>query len=209
MPTATSNPTPAEPPRESPRQSNAIQKGADTLLDLFNEEKSQLTLLYRQNLDKLVGQFKTHAEAQLASTNSQLSKKTALLENLSTQYDRSVQDLEATRNELQQVRAEYAKLLSSIEDVGLVYVNGILHFNDPTAKIVSHFREGARMQDMVISHMNPDLDNDATLDDNIEVIKPSDFFVFLSGVMAKGQRYTHGLDHEFEQDLKLAWPGPY
>lgn len=114
----------------------------------------------------------------MASADSQLTKKTALLGNLSTQYDRTIQDLEATRNQLQQVRAEYAKLMASIDDAGLVYMNGTLQFNDAASKIVSDFWEGARMQDIVIPNMNA------------KAIKPSDLFAFLS---ERSQRYAHGL----------------
>ncbi|KAF8815715.1 hypothetical protein BYT27DRAFT_7128667 [Phlegmacium glaucopus] len=149
-----------------------------------------------------------HTEAQIVAANSQLAKKTALMGVLATQYDRSMQDLEATRNELQQVRAEYAKLMASVDDVGLVYMNGTLHFNDNTAKIVSDFREGARMQDMAISHMNPDtapVPPDHNVEAPSKTIKPSDFFAFLSDVMEKGQRYAHGLKmHQQRRSASLS-----
>jgi len=119
----------------------------------------------------------------------------ALLEKLSTQYDRSVRDLEVTRNELQHVKAEYAKLMVSIEEVGLVYMNGTLHFNETTAKIVSDFREGAQILDLLISHKNPNppLPPDHDTEAFSKEIKPSDFFLFLSGVMDR-PGYAHVLN---------------
>ena len=201
MPTASSTgmPPAAEPSSSQngpgSRSSNAIQKGADLLLKLFIEEQSQLTLVCREN-EKHFNLFKTQAEERIASADYQLAKKTALFENLSTHYVKSMRDLEATENELQRVRAEYAKLMASIGDVGLVYMNGTLHFNDTTAKIVSDFQEIAHILDMVISKINPNLDpTSLPLDHNIEAlskaIKPSDFFVFLSAVMDR--QYAHVL----------------
>lgn len=221
----------------STRSSRVIQEGADLLLELFNKEQSQLTLVYREN-EKRFNHFKAQAEARIASADSQLANHKVLLGRLSTQYDGSVRDLEVTRNELQHVKAEYAKLMASIEDVGLVYMNGTLHFNDTTAQIVSDFQESAQVLDMVVSHVNSNLD--APLlppDQNTEAcskaIKPSDFFVFLSGVLHR--RYPHILkmqppsrnasslegnytsmtdattldDSESEKESLLVWPGTY
>lgn len=75
-------------------------------------------------------------------------------------------------------------------------MNGTLHFNDTTAKIVSDFRESAQILDMVISQTNPNLDTTPLpLDHNTEAlskaIKPSDFFVLLSAVMDR--RHAHVL----------------
>ena len=199
MPTvsSTSVPPAAEPSssQNGSRTSNAIQKGADLLLELFNEEKFQLIRVCREN-EKRFNQLKTQAKARIASANNQLANKTALFQNLSTQYIGSVRDLEAARNELQHIRVEYAKLMASIGDVGLVYMNGALHFNDTTAKIVSDFREGAQTLDMVISQINPNFDTTPLPPDhNTEAfsneIKPSDFFLFLSAVMDK--RLAHVL----------------
>ena len=232
MPMATS--TPPEPGLSStsdrehgPRSSIAIHKGADLLLELFNEEKSQL-LVYREHLEKRFNEFKAQAEAKMSSSDPQLAKKTALL---STQYDKSLHDLELTWNELQNVRAEYAKLMASIEDVGLVYMDGTLYFNDTTAKVVSDFQQGAELSGMVT---NSNLDTTTGARSN--PIKPSDFFAFLSDVMTKGQwTYTRSLqtrqqyqngalsegntstndklatlqDSNFEQGSFPVWPGTY
>jgi hypothetical protein len=240
MPTDSSTAVPpaAEPSssQNESRSSNAIQKGADLLLELFNEEQSQLTLVCRENETRF-NHFKTQAEARIASADSQLAKKTVLFQNITTQHARSVRDLEATRNELQRVRAEFAKLMASVGDVGLVYMNETLHFNDTTAKVVSDFRESAQILDMVISQINPNFDTTPLpLDHNIvalsKAVKPSDFFVFLSAVMDR--RHAHILkkhqqsksgpfsdgnfmsmndatlnDSESEPDLLLVWPGTY
>lgn len=221
MPTATSAGTPSTSSTENTAPSSvAIRKGADLLLKLFNEEQSQVALVYRENLEKRFNQFKAQSE-------SQLTKNTALLGNLSAQYDKSVRDLEVTRDQLQHVRAEHAKLMASIEEVGLVYNNGALHFNDTTAKIVSEFREGTQMLDMVISH-NMNSNSHTTTSSN--PIQPSDFFSFLSGVT--DNQYTHYLkmhqerqrtslggnmtsndtalqDSEYEENLSLVWPSTY
>lgn len=239
MLTATSTPVP-EPSTSNqnrPQSSQAIQKGADLLLELFNEERSQPTLIYREN-EESFNHFKAQAEARIAVADSQLTKKTALLEILFIQHDKSVRDLEFTRNELQHVKAEHAKLMASIEEVGLVYMNGTLHFNDTTAKIVSDFRKDAQILDMVISHINSNVDTAPLPPDHnsaealSNAIKPSDFFLFLSGIL-DGQ-YAHALkahrqspsaspsegknmtmndstldDPESEQDSSLVWPGTY
>ena len=202
MPTASSTAMPpvaeSSSSQNGSRASDAIQKGADLLLKLFNEEQSQLTLICREN-EKHFNLYKAQAEERIASADYQLAKKTALYENLSTHYVKSVRNLEATENELQRVRAEYAKLMASIGDTGLVYMNGTLHFNDTTAKIVSDFQEIAKIMDMVISKTNPNLNLDPPslpLDRNStealsRTITPSDFFVFLSAVIDK--QYAHVL----------------
>jgi hypothetical protein len=228
-------PSTAVPPASEPSstQSRAIQEGADLLLELFNREQSQLTLVYRENEKR----FKAQAEARIASADFQLANNKVLLGKLSSQYDGSVRDLEVTRNELQHVKAEHAKLMASIEHVGLVYMDGTLHFDDTTAKIVSDFRESAQILDMVVSHVNPNL-GVALLppDQNTEAcskeIKPSDFFVFLSRVLHR--QYPHVLkmqppsrnasslegnltsmtdamldDSESQKDSFVVWPGTY
>ena len=195
------------------RPSNAVQQGADLLLELFNKEKSQLILVYRENFEKRFNQFKAEADSQLA-------KKTALLGDLSAQYDKSVRDLEVTRNELQHVRAEHAKLIASIEDVGLVYMNGTLQFNDGTANIISDFLQKLHK---IISHINP-LSPDHNIEAFPKAFKPSDFFVFLSGVKDRcyaryfktNRQHQATLsegnilqDSECEEELSLVWPGAY
>ena len=168
-----------------PRSSDAIQRGADLLLELFNEEQSQLIHACRENFENRFNLFKAQVEARIASADSKSVEKMALSKKIFTQYDRSVRDLEVARNELQHVKGEYAKLMASIEEVGLVYMNGTLHFNETTAEIVSDFREGA-----LISHKNPKLDMAPKLlppDHDTEAFsKPSDFFLFLA-------RYAHVL----------------
>ncbi|KAF4618922.1 hypothetical protein D9613_009828 [Agrocybe pediades] len=202
-------PTPAPPqaqpqPRPQPGtiQSSAINHGADLLLELLENEKAALSVLYRNAMLKIEKDYKaafTVAHNQVKEAQSKARAYEALIEGLQAQLEQERSDTMDRENVLQGLKQENESLRSSIERARLHYVDGNLCFEGETARVVDDFIEGARKQEQALraiglSSALPALHADQLSDP----VTPAQFFDVLSAVMARG--------HEAQQELRTELP---
>ena len=193
--------TPPRTPNPSTRPSNAIQRGADLLLNLVEDERAKMTRLYHdgQKTQELrFEDFKTRHEATLAAAETKITLQQALIEDLAFQTQKwKSQCAEAgTSQELQELRSENERLKASLAGVGLEYVDRSLRFDEPTARVVENFVRGARLQDTQLAVL---LDSDAQVrlmseEHLLEPVGPTEFFGVLAGVLEKGRRFATELE---------------
>ena len=197
---ATPSPTP-NPPTSSTRPSNAIQKGADLLLNLVEDERAKLTRLYhdgQKTQELLFKDFKTKSEAALAAAETKIGLQQTLIEDLTlevqTWKSQSVQA--GNSKELQELRSENERLKASLANVGLEYLDGSLRFDKPTAHVVEDFVQGARTQNTQVavllgSEVPVQLIPDGHLS---KPVGPTEFFGVLAGVLEKGRNVAAELE---------------
>ncbi|KAF9555439.1 hypothetical protein CPC08DRAFT_753083 [Agrocybe pediades] len=210
-PVQVSVPTPAPPqaqsqpqPRPQPGtiQSSAINHGADLLLELLENEKAALSVLYRNAMLKIEKDYKaafTVAHNQVKEAQSKARAYEAHIEGLQAQLEQERSDTMDRENVLQGLKQENESLRSSIERARLHYVDGNLCFEGETARVVDDFIEGARKQEQALraiglSSALPALHADQLSDP----VTPAQFFDVLSAVMARG--------HEAQQELRTELP---
>lgn len=197
-------PTPApNPPTSSTRPSNAIQKGADLLLNLVEEEREKMTRLYHDDQKTQESRFmdlRTKNEAALAAAETKIGLQQTLIEDLALQAQKwksQRAQLEAgSSKELQELRSENERLKASLAGVGLEYLDGSLRFDEPTARVVEDFVQGARVQDTQVAIL---LGSEAPVrliqEEHLsKPVGPTEFFGVLAGVLEKGRRFAAELE---------------
>jgi len=186
------------PPTSSTRPSNAIQRGADLLLSLVEDERAKMTRLYHDEQKSQVSRFedlKTKHEAALAAAETKIGLQQAVIEDLILQAQKwkSQSAQTGSSEELQELRSENERLKSSLAGVGLEYLNGSLRFDEPTTRVVEDFVRGARMQDAQLAVL---FESEAQVPEEYisEPVGPTEFFGILAGVLEKGQRFATELE---------------
>jgi hypothetical protein len=189
------------PPPASTRPSNAIQRGADLLLNLVEDERAKMTRLYHDEQKSQESRFeelKTKHEAALTAAETKISLQQSLIEDLALQAQKwKSQSAQAgSSEELQELRSENERLKSSLAGVGLEYLDGSLRFDEPTARVVADFVQGARVQDTQLavlfeSEAQVRLIQEESLS---EPVGPTEFFDVLAGVLEKGRRFATELE---------------
>ena len=189
------------PPPSSTRPSNAIQKGADLLLSLVEDERAKMTRLYHDEQKSQESRFedlKAKHEAALTAAETKISLQQSLIEDLALQVQKWKSQSAQARSgeELQELRSENERLKSSLAGVGLEYLDGSLRFGEPTARVVADFVQGARLQDTQLavlfeSEAQVRLIEEESLSEPVE---PAEFFGVLAGVLERGRRFATELE---------------
>lgn len=185
------------------RPSVAIKNGADLLLELVENEKAALTMLYRNALVKLEKDFrKAHAQAEInmKDASSRSKAQDSKIESLQAQLEQERSDALDRQRELEILKKENEGLKLSIQRAHLHYVDGRLGFDDDTARVVDDFIAGARKQEKTL--LSTGLSSVTALpclqDDRISnPVTPEEFFYVLSDVMARGRAVQEELKREF------------
>ncbi|KAF8962649.1 hypothetical protein BDZ97DRAFT_1759247 [Flammula alnicola] len=190
----------AEPPQLDPsqgRRSTVISNNADLLVELIESEKSKVTQLYYDGLKTLEVGFKeakAKAEATLTAVNNRVKAQQETIQELAAESQDARRIAEETQKELATLRAENERLKASLAGAGLEYVDGVLRFNDDTARVVEDFVTGARVQDEQLTSLlgsNPSpTSEDALL---FNPVGPAEFFRVLAAVLEKGRRFAEDI----------------
>ena len=186
------------PPTSSTRPSNAIQRGADLLLSLVEDERAKMTRLYHDEQKSQESRFndlKTKHEAALAAAETKIGLQQAVIEDLVLQAQKW-KSQSAQTGSSEELRSENERLKSSLAGVGLEYLDGSLRFDEPTTRVVEDFVRGARMQDAQLAVL---FESEAQVrlipEEYIsEPVGPTEFFGILAGMLEKGQRFATELE---------------
>uniref|UniRef100_A0A8H8CK24 Uncharacterized protein n=1 Tax=Psilocybe cubensis TaxID=181762 RepID=A0A8H8CK24_PSICU len=181
-----------------PLQSAAINRGADLLVELLEQEKQQIAHLYHGALRGL--------ELHLKKAQDQHDAQMAAAEHKQQEQGQRIQDLTASlvqaqsyntdiAGELEALRAEHEALKLALGQAGLVYVDGQLQLDDRAARIVDEFVKAAKIQEdaMMSSPVTKQypLQRDNSLS---EPVGPSEFFDVLSRVIDKGRKFAEHVE---------------
>ncbi|KIM46918.1 hypothetical protein M413DRAFT_265541 [Hebeloma cylindrosporum] len=183
LPPTSNTPTPTT------RPSNAIQKGADLILQLVEDERANLTRLHQDGQKALQSgfqDFRTKHEAALTAAETKISLQQKLIEDL------VLQSQKGSSQELEELRSENERLKASLSGVGLEYVDGSLRFDEPTARVVEEFVHGARLQDAQLAGLlGSEVQVRLIPEEHLsEPVGPTEFFGVLAGVLEKGRRFA-------------------
>lgn len=121
-------------PKAKNEPSPAIQRGADLILAIFENEKKELQAAHRKEMEK--------SEARFANLKAKFMAERDT-ESLSATH--RVGSIDSERNqELETLRNSHERLKLSLEEMGFVYADGVIGFRDDVAQVVAQIIEDAK-----------------------------------------------------------------
>lgn len=118
-------------PKAKNGPSPAIQRGADLILAIFENEKKELKAAHHKEIEE--------SKARFANLKAKFMAERAT-ESLSATH--RVGSIDSERNqELENLRNSHERLKLSLEEMGFVYADGVIGFRDDVAQMVAQIIE--------------------------------------------------------------------